>query len=149
MHNYSSVYFYPCASHLTNIKWGIPNLKRGLVQSLVYWRLICFFILVIFDRLTLNGQCRSVQPKKKLYVHLEGNIFQIQSQGFSVEGQIKHILHGYNPIVSTPCWTFIHSLVCLLCSNRTLKLSMLLSLNNVLNHDFLLLLGISYFPARI
>ena len=80
------------------------KLKKRSGSILGLLKIDMFFILVIFDKLTLNGhQCRSVQPKKFSYVHLEGNIFQIQSQGFSVEGKIKHILYGYNPIVSTPC----------------------------------------------
>ena len=80
------------------------QLKKRSGSILGLLKIDMFFILVIFDKLTLNGhQRRSVQPKKILYVHLEGNIFQIQSQGVSVEGQIKHILHGYNPIISTPC----------------------------------------------
>ena len=79
------------------------QLKKRSGSILGLLKIDMFFILVIFDRLTLNGQRRSVQPKKILYVHLEGNIFQIQSQGFSVEGRIKNILHGYNPIGSTPC----------------------------------------------
>ena len=80
------------------------KLKKRSGSILGLLKIDMFFILVIFDKLTLNGnQRRSVQPKIFLVVHLEGNIFQIQSQGFSVEGQIKHILHGYNPIVSKPC----------------------------------------------
>ena len=84
------------------------QLKKRSGSILGLWKIDMFFILVIFDKLLLNGhQHRSVQPTKMLYVHLEGNIFQIQSQGFSVEGKIKHMLYGYNPIVSIPCSTFI------------------------------------------
>ena len=80
------------------------QLKKRSGSILGLLKIDRFFILVIFDKLSLNGhQRRSVQPEKILYVHLEGNIFQIQSQGFSVEGKIKHILYGNNPIVSKPC----------------------------------------------
>ena len=49
------------------------------------------------------ARCKSVQPKQILIAHLDVNLFQIQSQGFVVEGQVKSILHDYIPMVSMPC----------------------------------------------